>query len=81
MCFFSRENAMTIKMSYVYVAATPCSSHPCQNNGHCYYFPPNDKSYRCTCRRDFYGKSCEKSKNCLSDMCENFHKQKFNSKL
>ena len=57
-CFF-RENGLTILMQFVciYVAESPCSSHPCLNDGTCVTLSMN--SYWCECDSLFFGENCE----------------------
>jgi len=55
--FFSR-NGMTIRVSFVCVAASRCSYNPCKNDGTCFKV---GRTYGCVCRRPFRGTNCEYS--------------------
>ena len=47
------------KISYYLVG--PCASNPCKNGGKCLTLRKG-KKYRCKCKTDYIGKTCEKKK-------------------
>lgn len=45
-----------------------CEGDPCKNGGTCFF---EDDSFRCICREDFVGETCEKENRCVKDACFN----------
>ena len=54
---FFHDNGGVIRITFVYVAATPCSSKPCHNGGYCNDYL-SENTYTCDCFAPFCGRHC-----------------------
>ena len=55
-------------ISISYFIVDPCKEDPCKNGGTCFF---EDDSFRCICKEEFVGETCELENRCVEGACVN----------